>query len=446
MSVVTRKTRINQAVFVAFGAGAVLAVGALCATVGNTRVTLPYIFTKTRRYDPKAWLDGRDRFPSGATLRLVTGEARRDLAPGFYASADATVSDDGLRALFSGKRAAGDHWQIWEVALAGGAPRQITQGVDNLIRPLYLPPDQIVYTRVGPEGSDIETAEKPSRLTFVPGRYLTDQLLPDGRILFEADPGSHRREIFTVYPDGTGVESVRCDHGPDRGEARQVASGDYVFRSGNRLARFTSALAVQTDIAQPDGEAVGPIAEIAPGVWLVSLRGKSGSFGLYRWNAANRQTVPVETPANGSAVEPVIVAARVPPREFPSGLVPTRTAGNLLCLNARTSRTPIDGAAVHMVRAYTQGADGKPALLGQTEVERDGSFYIQVPADRPLRIETVDGSGKTVQAEHGWFWMRPSEQRICVGCHAGPERAPENKVPEVLLRTIVPVRMLEVQP
>jgi hypothetical protein len=99
-----------------------------------------------------------------------------------------------------------------------------------------------------------------------------------------------------------------------------------------------------------------------------------------------------------------------------------------------------------MVRAYTQGADGKAALLGQTEVEGDGSFYIQVPADKPLRMELVDGSGKTVQAEHGWFWMRPSEQRICVGCHTGPERAPENKVPEILLRTIVPVKMLEVQP
>ena len=51
-----------------------------------------------------------------------------------------------------------------------------------------------------------------------------------------------------------------------------------------------------------------------------------------------------------------------------------------------------------------------------------------------------------MRTENGWFWMRPSEQRICVGCHTGPERAPENKVPEVLLKTIVPVKMLEVHP
>ena len=144
-------------------------------------------------------------------------------------------------------------------------------------------------------------------------------------------------------------------------------------------------------------------------------------------------------------VEPVIVAARTPPREFPSALAPVRTAGNLLCLNARISRTPMDGSAVRQVRVYTQNAEGKPALLGRTEVESDGSFYVQVPADRPLRIEVADATGQTLRGEKGWFWMRPSEQRICVGCHTGPERAPENKVPQILLRTIEPVKMLEVQ-
>jgi hypothetical protein len=57
-------------------------------------------------------------------------------------------------------------------------------------------------------------------------------------------------------------------------------------------------------------------------------------------------------------------------------------------------------------------------------------------------MEATDGAGKTVRRETGWFWMRPSEQRICVGCHTGPERAPENRVPQILLKTIVPVNIL----
>jgi hypothetical protein len=100
----------------------------------------------------------------------------------------------------------------------------------------------------------------------------------------------------------------------------------------------------------------------------------------------------------------------------------------------------MNGSGVRAVKVYTGNG-----LLGQTEVEPDGSFYIQVPADRPVRMELVDAMGRVVEAEHNWFWMRPAEQRICVGCHLGPERAPENKVPDILVKTIVPVKMLEVQ-
>jgi hypothetical protein len=44
-----------------------------------------------------------------------------------------------------------------------------------------------------------------------------------------------------------------------------------------------------------------------------------------------------------------------------------------------------------------------------------------------------------MRQEHGWFWIRRGEQRICVGCHTGPERAAENRMPAVLLRTTTPV-------
>ncbi len=437
------KLRINRLVFITVSLGCAILGAGFGADGGKPDTALAYVFTETPRYEPKAWLEGRDRFPAGATLKLVLGQTRRVLAPGFHASADAMVSYDGARVLFSGKHTAAGRWQVWEADLNGGSLRQITHSESDCIRPLYLPTGEVVYTRTGADGAGIEIAGKG--LTFAPGRYLTDDILRDGRILFEQGRSAGSRELFTVYPDGTGVEALRCDHGPDRGEARQMASGDAVFRSGSRLARFTSPLAVQTDVAQPEGEGTGPVAEISPGVWLVSLREDAGRFGLYRWDAESRQKAPLETPKDASAVQPAIVAPRIPPREFPSALMPTRTAGNLLCLNSRVSRTPMEGAAVRAVRVYTQNAEGQPALLGQTPVEGDGSFYIQVPGDRPLRMELTDAAGQTVRSERGWFWMRKGEQRICVGCHTGPERAPENKVPEILLKTIVPVKMLEVQ-
>jgi len=37
--------------------------------------------------------------------------------------------------------------------------------------------------------------------------------------------------------------------------------------------------------------------------------------------------------------------------------------------------------------------------------------------------------------------MRRGEQRACVGCHAGPETAPENAVPMTLLKSTTPADM-----
>jgi hypothetical protein len=51
-----------------------------------------------------------------------------------------------------------------------------------------------------------------------------------------------------------------------------------------------------------------------------------------------------------------------------------------------------------------------------------------------------------VRQEHGWFWIRRGEQRYCVGCHTGPERSPDNRVPAVLLRTTTPVDLTGTKP
>ena len=106
-----------------------------------------------------------------------------------------------------------------------------------------------------------------------------------------------------------------------------------------------------------------------------------------------------------------------------------------------TSRSPIQADSVTAVRVWALDDAGSAVNLGQAPVERDGSFYVQTPADRGIRFELLDHAGKTVTAEKGWFWARRGEQRVCVGCHAGPEQAPENAVPGILLRRTNPARM-----
>jgi len=111
----------------------------------------------------------------------------------------------------------------------------------------------------------------------------------------------------------------------------------------------------------------------------------------------------------------------------------------MLALDVRQSRAGDLKIAPASVRLETTDAQGRTVITGTAPVESDGSFFVKTPADKPIRFALLDAKGAVVRQEQGWFWIRRGEQRICVGCHTGPERASENRVPDVLLRTTTPV-------
>ena len=422
----------------------------LCRLVsGAAPIPVPYIYTEAPRYDSRASLHGGERFPAGAALEIVSNGRKRVLAPGFAASADAAVSFDGTSVLFSGKRKPADSWQIWEIPLSGGGPRRVTSFAEDAVTPFYLPGERIAYARRTPQGFQIETAlpdgGAPLRLTYAPGDHILCDVLRDGRVLFEAphpDAQSSTRDLFTVYTDGSGVETHRCDHGRDRSRGRELSSGDIIFQTGSHLARFTSARATQVELAATAGEFAGPTAEISPEEWLVSYRSNAAaSFGLYRWRPGQGLPETVLAIKGTNILQPVLVRPHTVPKRHPSGLG-DRQGANLLCLNSYVSRSQtIPAGSVAAVRVSALNASGVSVVLGQAPVERDGSFYVQVPSETPIRFELLDAIGKSIASEKGWFWARRGEQRVCVGCHAGPEHTPENRAPEVLLRTQEPVKM-----
>ena len=404
-----------------------------------------FLYTVAKRYEPLAWMHGAERFPSGAAIFLQNAEGRHSLVPGFAASADSAISFDGQRVLFSGKRGVQDPWQIWEMALAGGELRRVSSGSEDCVRPFYLPEDRVVYARKTNGRFVIEAADlaggKPLGLTYGPASFLPTDVLRDGRILFEAAyplGAEATPEIYTVYSDGSGVESYRCDHGAARNQGKQDRSGDVVFASRSGLAKFTSARAQEIHISSPDGEYAGDIAETSAGDWLLPWRKNATSpFQLVLWTpGANALRVAVAE-QDADLVQPTLVAERVMPNRHPSGLHDWANA-NLLCLNAYTSKYRFAAGSIHSMRLYTRDGAGKTKLLGSAPVERDGSFFVHVPTEQPLQIELLDAAGRTLKREAGFFWMRRGEQRGCVGCHAGPETSPENAVPMILLKSTTP--------
>lgn len=65
-------------------------------------------------------------------------------------------------------------------------------------------------------------------------------------------------------------------------------------------------------------------------------------------------------------------------------------------------------------------------ILGIVPVEPDGSFQIEVPADVPIQLQTLDENGMALRT-CGWIWAKHREPRGCIGCHEDPELTPENR-------------------
>lgn len=453
--------KVGSSVLFAAGLAALVSLSCGFAPNSSQGPGADVIVTAAPAYEPLAALKGGERFPKGAQLLLIHDGKTEQLVPEFAASADASVSFDGKNVLFAGKKTPADKWQIWELTLNDRKLRQVVASEDDAIRPLYLPGWRLVYAQKTARGlvlesgrlsdskllAEIEGASARSvfPLTYVSANAVPDDVLADGRILFETGfplGEGTTPEMFLVYSDGSGVESYRCDHPANaaggRWGGRQLRSGDVIFARNGSLGRFSSAVAHEERVAAPHAEYAGSIAETESGEWLVSARDTGTvKYALKIWKPGSALMRTVLAAKGENLVDPVLVAAHDRPRRHPSALHDWDYA-NLLALDARVSRDGALGGAPATVRVEIQGSDGAAVAMGMAPVEPDGSFFVKVPADRAIRFALLDREGNVLRQEHGWFWIRKGEQRYCVGCHAGPERAPENAVPQVLLRTTIP--------
>lgn len=128
-----------------------------------------------------------------------------------------------------------------------------------------------------------------------------------------------------------------------------------------------------------------------------------------------------------------------PPRPAPPNLTstvdPLRRTGTILCLSAYASRLAtvarLPRGAIHKVVVRRAGG-GPGEVLAEGSVESDGSFFLEVPADTPLALTLLDQEGHALASLDSGIWVRPGENRGCIGCHEEPDRAPDNRRPLVL--------------
>ncbi len=426
-------------------------------------------------------LDGNlvQRFPKGSRIVRLPSESKRplELTPEFFAAADPQVDFNGAKILFSAQKNGGAKWQIWEMDADGSEKRQITNCTEDCLRAAYLPDSEIVFTveslRSGRPESYLAVSKTDGsqmhRITFGPGNFWLETVLRDGRVLAsassplqESEAARKTRLLYTLRPDGAALEALRCEHQSSvrRGDAAELEDGSIIFvRKAGASGTLAGTLA-QVRKNDPRESAVGGLAPkyrsprpLSASTVIVSRSGapraaSQAKFDLYAFDLKKQMDGDlIYSDPKLSSFQAVPLIANPVPKRFWSTLNMESKTGYFISLNSYVSTEGVKGrlaAAIAHVRVIALENTGTAERsLGEAPVEQDGSFYVEVPANQPVRFELLDANGQTIVAERSWIWTRPGEQHGCAGCHGDKALAPENRWPLTLKRFDTPTALLE---
>jgi hypothetical protein len=421
------------------------------------------------------------RYPSGSRVVLAIpshdSTKIRVLSQGLFAAGEPVMSYDGRRVVFAGKRAAKDDWQIYETRLQGGSIRVLTEVVGGAMDPALLPDGSLLYIApVLKTTADSAATNRsalyvqspggqPRQLTFSGAGISSPTVLSDGRILFVSSQphavGSRTGlALYTINNDGTEVAAFAGQHDEPLviQRPRQLEDGRIVFivtDSGN--AQLSKAEYVLS--AHPFGsrESLFPnssarVRSVEPsrnGDLLVCAEPESGqnnccrSCAVFRLSSAAKALgSPVLVDPDWDTTESIPATSSPRPMGRLSNVDLSRKTGQILCLDANDTTYGL-GTKATRIRVFTRKVPGTRAYLGEVELQADGSFMAEVPADIPLGFEALEEGGHVLRHVEPIVWVRPGENRSCIGCHERHNHSPRNFRP---LAVRVPVPQLLGEP
>lgn len=318
------------------------------------------------------------------------------------------------------------------------------------------------------------------RLTFNLSSDMDPFIMPDGRLLFAAwqrarlDRGLLGRvALFGVNIDGADYaafctdEGERIKHMPcvtTKGLAVFVEAGSVPWDGSGRLAcvDLRRPLHSYRPITRDcDGLFHSP-SPLPDGTVLVSRRSADGSdtHGVYRLDPYTGQFELIFDSPDYHDIQAKAVYPRAKPDGRSSVVAEEDPNGKLYCLNvyicdpsassgqALENREwlpvgevvrlrVLEGIAIKIQNSKFNIQNFVPLaqrrILGEINVEKDGSFNIEVPANTPIELQTLDADGMALRS-CGWIWAKNHEPRGCIGCHEDGELTPENVLVSAVTR------------
>ncbi|MBM3892331.1 MAG: hypothetical protein FJ388_24715, partial [Verrucomicrobia bacterium] len=308
------------------------------------------------------------------------------------------------------------------------------------------------------------------------GRDNEPALLPDGRILFSRLEVFYSRNkteltLHAMNPDGTrdvvlyGPERrafwSKLDHGKkDVGEGGNAPLTHRVLRLTQPQPMPDGRIVIST----PGGlTLIGPRRDteqlispefktrayttplpLSDGTMLCAMTLKTPDrkkvdLGLYRLDPRTGKLDLIYNDPATADYEARPILPRRPPPMLANEEKPGAYSGRFLCasvFNSQEKETAQRGRLVRLVEGvpvvgrHETHTGNQPVwknhggtfarVLGTAPLAADGSFYVELPADRLVHLQVLDSDRRVINNQLTWIYARPGETKSCVGCHEDP--------------------------
>ncbi|MCP3915952.1 MAG: hypothetical protein GY711_10390 [bacterium] len=313
------------------------------------------------------------------------------------------------------------------------------------------------------------------------GRDNEPAILPDGRIVFSRLEVFYSRNKTELTLHAMGPDGVRdtvlygperrtfwrtLDHGaPTPADGQEAPLTHRVLRmtqpqpmpDGRRIVVVTQGgltlvgpLRDYEQIITPDNETRSyttpwplPDGRILCASTLKTPDRAQVDLGIYSFDPGSGALTLVFNDPGTADFEPRPLRPRPPPRQLPCERRDAGYDARFLCASVFTSQEQgvaergrlvrlIEGTPV-VARHSTQTNEHEvwknhggtlARVLGTAPLAADGSFYVEVPADRLLHFQVLDSDRRVIGNQKTWITARAGETRSCIGCHETPDSAP----------------------